>query len=159
MESDSTIRKHRKPGRPAVFSDAIRTDIGGQHPYLSRRAISNRCFGIRALKILAATDSEKFEWLKSQVTLLGELGRIHNESDLLAVAGQLCELKPTSNTGALLIRRHRLKEGNSTPQRLADAILRSINRYRIRFPDTDDPAIREALQIVLWRVKSALADH
>jgi len=154
METTSQNAQTKKPGRPPVFTAEFRAAVGSKFPNVrSERAIANRCYGEYARQVLAKHgETEIMCWLESQPTIMSELGRIEDELELLKVAEQICNLKPSAHAGALLIRGHR-KGGLPDPGALADCLIRAINRFRFRHRNCSAQHIREAFQLVLLTVE------
>ena len=75
-----------------------------------------------------------------------ELGRIQDEAALIAIAVQICELKPkTATEAARLIRRWRVGTKPGSAAQLGQELAEHIDQYRDRHPDTTADMILDAL--------------
>jgi hypothetical protein len=154
-----------KRGRPKLLDEWIeeklRDDWG---PFATERTVQNAWYHIRAFNVLGFGDDAPldpfFLWLCDperqrgpsgkvfRKTILTELGRIGDDETLIAVAREICDLKPKARDAVALIRRARLGGGKPKPNQLGNEIIRAINAYQARYPSTTPAEIAAALTAV-----------
>jgi hypothetical protein len=150
-----------------VARDRFWEGVGALKPGQTRRNHLNVLYSLDALKILLR-DEERFAWLlgrnggKSDAepaprnSILSELGRIEDEEDILAVADQLCKLKPKAREAIARIRRWRL--GKSRPGdafELGTELAAKLDDYWMRHPDLPTSEVEVALLALLCEVRKA----
>lgn len=143
-------------GRRPIFSAEFRNEVRARHANLrSERSVIEACYASRTRQILQQSGlAAELGWLDNKAAILAALGRIPQEDHLLSVALQLCQLKPSSNSAVLMIRRFRLGTSNADAKVLVDSLIRTINRYLLRFSGTSINQILEALQTTTRHVES-----
>lgn len=111
--SENKISKNKR-GRPSILDPDKKRILEELFPKTRTiRGLQNNFYMGRVLYLIKG--DEKFQWLfdreKGVVrqTILAELGRIKEVEDLLSMARQICQLKPTSRDGVRMIRDWRLK--------------------------------------------------
>lgn len=153
----ATVAKN-KQGRPRRFSEESVRIIKSLFPELkSKRGVDDALWRTYAMQVIGGTE---YKWLFDKVgceaglntwkpVLLAELGRIDNAGDIRKCAAELCELKPKTRDGVLMIRRWRLsKDGVGTAKDLAQAMLSAYNDYLMRYPATTKNNIGAALDLL-----------
>jgi hypothetical protein len=170
-QADSPEPQKRKRGRPRIYSDtdrALRKFVAGDGKTgpMSRRTEENAYFRIRAQGVLTADPEKRFAWLASQeekryqATILGELGRIDNDEDLLAVALRICEEKPTTTDAVAWIRSLRLgRYPQGTSPELLELLRTTLNRYLQTHDGVDLSDARYVLDRLLFEVDVTLAEQ
>jgi hypothetical protein len=105
--SEKTISKKR--GRPLILTPEQKAMIEKVYPDLTTsKSIQNKWYLVRASNVIRG--HEDLKWLFDREThfiretILTELGRIKDDVDLLSLAREVCELKPTSREAIRLIR-------------------------------------------------------
>ncbi len=161
--SDNQLKPQR--GRPRAVEPAIEAlyeQLGLYDGKYSRRARVNVHYKRRALACLVfnRSDAESFKWIADSTekarqgkikpwreTILSELGRIENESDMRAIALQLCELKPKTKDAVDMIRRWRLRDKSKLGDvgTLTNELARCVDDYRRRYPDIQLAQVKDAL--------------
>lgn len=167
MTITENISQNRKPGRPRKFSadiEAISDAIGLFTDSKTRRNRLNILHRQRALSVMG-NNAEGLTWLfdkegfqrgsvKIKQGILSELGRIDDDESLIAIARQLCELKPTTREAVAMVRRWRLgKDGVGSAPDLAQAMLNAYNDYLMRYPSTGDDERAQALLLLMATLK------
>jgi hypothetical protein len=152
-ESESAPETPPKPrrGRPRATPpefDYFMARLGDDDK--SRRTIVKRFHLSRAARVLE--DEERFAYIvgsgKPRMDILAELGRIENDATLMEIADYICRHKMKTKDAITAIRRYRL--GQSAPGNgltLADEIIRTINSYRHRHPNTPADVVDWALRL------------
>jgi hypothetical protein len=157
-----------KKGRPPKFPPQVRAYLTKlfRDEVRTERGRLNICYRQRALKAIWAAKDPKLNWLgerekmaagtgRMKGTILIELGKIDDEQELIAVAKEICALKPNSKDGVRRIRRYRLGERTGNSVDLANEILRTLNDYRKQFPKTTPQEVLEALAYAERQVRKA----
>lgn len=155
----------KKRGRPKRFDDnteAVLEATGLFTEITSERARTNIMYRQLALSVLmGANTNNKYGWLfdfeclssqksgaRPKFTLLSELGRIADPAGICDMAAWLCEHKPSTREGILIIRRYRgVKADGPTKKTLSDELIDTINGYLRRYPDTEWQSVLEALNV------------
>lgn len=135
----------------------------------THRGLVNVAYRIRALGILTRqSDCEKYAWLADkakmtgggsqdawQPTILMELGKIADPAVLLALAEQLCRLRPSATTGARLVRQaiHGKAPGNALD--LANELIGALNDYLVRY-NCDKDMLAGALDTFYCAVRKSI---
>lgn len=157
-----TVSKKTRRGRPRVFSEkteAVFNSLGLFAENGTRRGMLNVFYRQRALGIVSKV--EGLEWLASVEALkrgekawrpliLAELGRIDDADSLIAIARQVCEVKPSAKAGAQMVRQWRL--GASKPgdvESLTMELCRTLDDYGSRHPGTTSAQFRAAAENLL----------
>jgi hypothetical protein len=125
--------------------------------------VQNFYYGVRAMRVLGLNNplpaDSPLRWLFDpdaeargesrayRQTILSELGRIRDDAELREVALRLCNVQPTARDARTMIRRHRLGAGQPPEGQLTRELLRTINDYRRRYPQTTWPEVRSALDV------------
>ena len=111
--SENTIPKKR--GRPSVLTPEQKALIEKVCPELKTvKSLQNKWFRVRAVRLIR--EDPDFKWLYNREThymretILAELGRVEHDADLLTLARELCELKPTSREAVQMIRNWRFRK-------------------------------------------------
>ena len=160
--SEAASKNRRRRGRPRVLAPEYLQALQHLFPDIqSRRHLQDVACRQRALALL--TDDPACRWLcdpeamqRGQPSgplqkswrpgILAELGRIPDDEDLKALAGEICKVKPRTKDAVLLIRRWRKgKESPGDATSLAASVVRCIDDYLKRHPGTTWPTVRAAL--------------
>ena len=96
-------------------------------------------------KMLAGTG----EWKQG---ILSELGRIENKEDMKLMALEICKLKPKTKAAVAIIRRWRT--GKESTGSIDKTIVRAINSYIERYPETPWTEVEDALLATLDTVRT-----
>ena len=86
---------------------------------------------------------EKDAW---QATILMELGKIKDTEAMIAIALQICDIKPKQKQGALMVKQARLGKQPGDTVDLANELIATINSYCNRY-EMDTDTLLDALQI------------
>jgi hypothetical protein len=158
----------RKRGRPPIWGKQVERRFEGLFPDVkTRRGTQNVIYRQIAVDVL--TKDPRFAWLcdKEKMmkgdphawkpSILAELGRISDSEELKAVALRICELKPeTVKAAVAMIRRARTGKGwEGDALDLANEIIRLVNNYHQRHPNTSWKDTEAALRTALEQVKEA----
>lgn len=167
-EDFSEIAPKRKRGRPGIF-DAVES-AGPTFRNLYQddhgRTLTNRLYQVRALRRLM--DNPDFAWLLEtdvvggwrRGSLLIELGRFPDDESAELAARRMCERKPKVRDGIVILRRWRLQCAGKAPalsgdpQLLGSDLLRTVNDFIVRYPETSSADILAALGAVTDDVKA-----
>jgi hypothetical protein len=159
------VSEKPKRGRPLVIPGQTRalyeayglfveigTERGRQDVYYRQRAI-------HVLRITDREASAPFRWLADielmkgasrngwRRTILAALGRIDDDDQLRETALVICEAKPSTRKAVAMIRRWRLgKSAGGTADGLRGELIRHLNDYLRRYPDTPWEVITEAVE-------------
>jgi hypothetical protein len=129
----------RKRGRPRLLHPALHAVFAQGQQYASERTIQNTSYHIRAFGLLQ--DEPWAEWLVGHVsqegkpgqvrkTIVAELGRLDDDTDLVLMARAICIARPNTREALAMIRQFRL--GGMPPgsvSQLTDVLQRAINTY------------------------------
>lgn len=85
-------------------------------------------------------------------TILIELGKIKDIDVMTATALILCQLKPKSKQGALMVRNIRLGKNQGDIISLANEVIQAINGYMARY-EMSSESVLEALQIAYQKTE------
>jgi len=85
-------------------------------------------------------------------TILIELGKIKDIDVMTATALILCQLKPKSKQGALMVRNIRLGKNQGDIISLANEVIHAINGYMARY-EMSSESVLEALQIAYQKTE------
>ena len=85
-------------------------------------------------------------------TILIELGKIKDIDVMTATALILCQLKPKSKQGALMVRNIRLGKNQGDIISLANEVIKAINGYMDRY-EMSSESVLEALQIAYQKTE------
>jgi hypothetical protein len=85
---------------------------------------------------------EKDAW---QATILMELGKIKDTEAMIAIALQICDIKPKQKQGALMVKQARLGKQPGDVVDLANELIDTMNSYSNRYEMSPDD-ILDALQ-------------
>jgi len=85
-------------------------------------------------------------------TILMELGKIKDIDVMTATALILCQLKPKSKQGALMVRNIRLGKNQGDIISLANEVIQAINGYMDRY-EMSSESVLEALQIAYQKTE------
>lgn len=85
-------------------------------------------------------------------TILTELGKIKDIDVMTATALILCQLKPKSKQGALMVRNIRLGKKQGDIISLANEVIHAINGYMARY-EMSSESVLEALQIAYQKTE------
>ena len=85
-------------------------------------------------------------------TILIELGKIKDIAVMTATALILCQLKPKSKQGALMVRNIRLGKNQGDIISLANEVIHAINGYMARY-EMSSESVLEALQIAYQKTE------
>ena len=117
MISENTISKKR--GRPAALTPEQKALFERAFPELKTvKSLQNKWFMGRAIHV--TRNQAGLEWLLGgenhfvKQTILFELGRVKHDADLLTLARDLCELKPTSRESIYMIRNWRFRKDHGS---------------------------------------------
>ncbi len=102
-------------GRPGKYTPQGKVLLSQLYPEYSWRHVQNCMYMARPFKLLRGNTHEKYKWLVgdedgrgAKKTILSELGRLyditHDEEDLLAIAGWLCDEKPKTHDAIWMLR-------------------------------------------------------
>ncbi|MDD4869846.1 MAG: hypothetical protein PHR77_04740 [Kiritimatiellae bacterium] len=81
--------------------------------------------------------------------IMAALGRIEDDDELLAVAKQICELKPKSNEAIAMIHRWKTGKGETGDAvALGGELAQRLDDYKRRYPATTMADMLEALKMV-----------
>jgi hypothetical protein len=87
-----------------------------------------------------------------KLTLMGELGREMDPDYLVEMALKVCELKPTSKEGRVMIRQWRTGKAHPAVKKdLTDRLMRTINEYSQAHPEL---TTQQVLRALMWAVRS-----
>lgn len=152
----------KKRGRPRLFHPEYEKVIRRGREYTDIRTIYNQEYETRAFTVLGLSPKNPpdfpFSWLgdesKIEVgksrrcgfrkTILSELGRIDNDSNLIEAAKEICRLKPKTQDAVKMIRGWRLRRAYA-PVSLESSLRKAIEDYRKNHPDIKDKDIYETL--------------
>ena len=159
---------HKSSGRPTVFNDgdlASATEAmadGVLSGLKSRRQTQNRLYALRALERLgllgdgelkrALADRPALRWLVDEDGarwgILAELGRIRDLEKFDAAVAWVLEHRLKTKEAVARIRLFRTGKSRSPSAReLAEEIVRTVNGYRIRYPELTREQELEALRL------------
>jgi hypothetical protein len=128
------FRKYEERGRPPVISEEeLREVQRARRRPLSRRALQDAVYALRAVSVLklALSEPERFDveelgallWLGDpdrpeswRNTHLTALGRVRDPVDLIAAALVLAERRPTADEARAMVRRMGGTGGGRTPE-------------------------------------------
>jgi hypothetical protein len=157
-------------GRPRLIHSKELRDVirFAANPGTCERTLQNKLYQLRAMQVLNLDVDDPplaYLWIwglphipnpgdhRAKWTILAELGRIEDDDDLRAIAAQVCELKLKTSDAVAAIRRVRLgKAAKSDVPALTNALIRTINQYLVRCPDTTGAQIVTALENVRYLV-------
>jgi len=149
----------RKRGRPPRLETTIARQVGeGASPAAGPRARVNRGFAIQAMCVLQEDEAGQYGWLfetaamtrgdphSFRPSILAELGRIDDEELLKECARIICDQKPTARDAIIRIRRLRRRSPpRGDAEQLQSELRRVLNEYLVRFPETPQSALQEAV--------------
>jgi hypothetical protein len=144
-ETPPKPRRGRPRATPPEF-DYFMARLGDDDK--SRRTIVKRFHLSRAASVLE--DEERFGYIvgsdKPRMDILAELGRIENDETLMEIADCICSRKMKTKDAITAIRWYRLGQSASgNALMLAGEIIRAIDAYRYRHPDTTAHTVELAL--------------
>ncbi len=144
-----TVSKSEAFGSPEIkallrqMNPRVKTERGLLNVAYRLRAVTN-IMHIPECSWLYGDKTAEKDTAKS--TILMELGKIKDIDVMTATALILCQLKPKSKQGALMVRNIRLGRGKGDVYSLADEIINIINSYSNRYQMSPDDLL-QALQI------------
>jgi hypothetical protein len=165
-----TVSETPKPkrGRPRVIPDdyrAIFQAYGLFTDVTTERGRQNIAYRQRALRVLG--NDPRFKWVADRdamrrgdpgsfrPTILAELGRIADDDQLREMALEVCRVKPTTRRAVAAVRRWRLgRSGVGDADGLLDELIRHVDDYLDRYPETPPAALVEAVSELLEAVES-----
>jgi hypothetical protein len=98
---------------------------------------------------------EKDAW---KPTILIELGKIRDIDAMIAIALQLCDIKPKSKQGALMVKQIRLGKAEGDVVDLANEVIDTINSYSERY-EMRAEGMLEALQLAYQQIEELIQDE
>lgn len=139
-----------------LFPGNYKASLKGLYPDITtERGLLNVAYRIRAYGALKdipgcswlcdeekMVRGEKDAW---QATILMELGKIKDIESMIAIALQICNIKPKQKQGALMVKQARLGKQPGDIVDLANELIATINNYSDRYEMEPDD-ILEALQ-------------
>lgn len=165
MSIAEDITEKPRRGRPPLMSAGVETGYRQLWPGLSRRTLQARRYELHAAGVLwpdlgemladqGATLKNPFAFLwdieadpdsTMKHVILGELGRVGDPEAITGLAAHICAARLPTAKAVALIRRYRLGDAQAAPERLADAILATINQHLTRYPQTTGADVLTAL--------------
>lgn len=153
MDAKTEAASKKKRGRPPVMSaiDKVVVEAMGGGCYTHRHRL-NMKYLKRALLLLF--EDIRFSWIVTKDTMmdidckwkpgiLSELGRIQDNNELIAMALEICDLKPKTKTAIAMIRSARLgKEGKPD---ITGAISAFLKRYIDEHPTVTVDEVKESI--------------
>jgi hypothetical protein len=157
ISADSAVKRER--GRPRLLTDQAAALIRSLYGSLTPRRMHEVYYEIRARRAIGEPAPPEYAWLIGggrdaayRRSILAALGRIEDRDLLLAVAKQVCVLKPKARDAVAMIRRARYGESPAEAGSLARELLRVVDAYRVRYPSESWAAIRREVEDVLETV-------
>ena len=120
----------------------------------SRRTTVKKFYTVKALNVLTNSPDEgkEFSFIigpeKLRTEILAELGQLHSPARILEAATYICQEKLRVKDAVVFVRRWR--NGGASPgdsDALGSEIVRLIQNYSLRHPQTTFDQIRDALEI------------
>jgi hypothetical protein len=157
METVSDNTAVKKRGRPRVLNAEEEAHYREVWPHLkTMRSLQNSRYVVRAMGVLDGMPGT--EWLYHsqtqtlKLTLMGELGREMDPDYLVEMALKVCELKPASKEGRVMIRQWRTGKAHPAVKKdLTDRLMRTINEYSQAHPEL---TTQQVLRALMWAVRS-----
>jgi hypothetical protein len=158
----------RKRGRPRLLHPDLREVYAQDQQYASERMIQNTSYYIRAFACLV--DEPWAEWLigytsqegkpgKIRKTILAELGRLDDDTELVMMARAICAGHPNTRDALARIRQFRLGCMRvSSISQLTEVLRRTVNTYLCEHADFSladaQLAVADLFQLIGKRVNN-----
>jgi hypothetical protein len=138
------ISEKRKRGRPQLLHPKLRAIYAQDQQYASERTIQNTSYHIRAFALLQ--EEPWAEWLigytskegkpgKVRKTILAELGRLDDDTDLVMMARAICASRPNTRDALARIRQFRLGGRLGSISQLTELLRRTVDTYLCEHAD------------------------
>ena len=150
-----TVSKSEAFGSPEIkallrqMNPRVKTERGLLNVAYRLRAVTNLMHIPECSWLYGDKTAEK-DTAKS--TILMELGKIKDIDVMTATALILCQLKPKSKQGALMVRNIRLGKNQGDIINLANEVIQTINGYMDRY-EMSSESVLEALQVVYQKTE------
>lgn len=155
LQKLETISKSEAFGSPEIkalmikMNPRVKTERGLLNVAYRLRAVTN-IMHIPECSWLYGDKTAEKDTAKS--TILMELGKIKDIDVMTATALILCQLKPKSKQGALMVRNIRLGKNQGDIINLANEVIQTINGYMDRY-EMSSESVLEALQVVYQKTE------
>jgi hypothetical protein len=152
MRITEDASENRRRSRRRAYPDADHVSAGPAGPAKTRRTVLTWLAACRARDRLEAGPGYDYAYLLRpkpgalRKTILAELHRLDDDAALRGVARRICDHRLPTAEAVALIRRARLGRDPAPPDRLADAILATVDAHLARYPATPQSAVVDALR-------------
>ena len=143
-----SVSDKNKRGRPKKYD---RIEMVGTAFHSFAKSVRGKQNAINAFKAkrLLSQDQNRFAYVLTKKTILGEIGRFNHPSVMVTVASEICSTRMKTAKAVGLCRRMRGK-GSPNANMLAKKIRRTIQDYRDRYPNVSEADIATALRMVTY---------